>query len=339
MPTFAPRSSKETMTFARKLAPVFAETEVIELSRKIEGSFEAIGEIVIDKGASGAKGKPAKDGDTIESVMAEIERVLKEHAEENGVGNYQIVARGEQRRGRAVEHDAVLAKVIVRIGEGRDTDDEGSSLGVMREAIKLTQLQTAAVHAFIDRMDKTNADLSNRLLATHEQLSKNSMVQVKLLEVQLTHDKDRRQEERDERQAAADARDRAEAIAFGKMVFGAYMQHLRDKAAKERGETVEPGTPPPTTSTIAMEIRSLLESCNDPERDTLKIALGEDAWSIIAAAANAPDDDQAIAILRKLQATFATLKPDQANEIQAKVIDTIGADRAMRLWAILQRAS
>lgn len=338
MPTFAPRSSKETMTFARKLAPVFDETEVIELSRKVDGSFEGFGEIAIDKGAGAARGKPAKDGDTIETVMAEVERVLKEHAEEHGVGNYQIIARGDKKLGRGIEHDAVLAKVVIRVGEGRDTEDEGSSLGVMREAIKLTQLQTASVHAFIDRMDKTNADLSNRLLATHEQLSKNSMVQVKLLEVQLNHDKDRRQEERDERQAAADARDRAEAIAFGKMVFGAYMQHLRDKAAKERGETVEPGAPP-TTSTIAMEIRSLLESCNEPERDTLKTALGEDAWSIFTAAANAPDDDQAIAILRKLQATFTTMNAERANEIQVKIVNTIGADRAMRLWAILQRAA
>ena len=270
-------------------------------------------------------------------------------------------------------------KVIGRLKFGNPEAVDRGGGGLLKEVSAIFkgygEAQTQIAAADQKRLEAigTGFDVMAKMLegmgAITEQTAAVGANHVKMFELKVLDEKERRQEAREEAQAQAEIEYERERDARMLTLLG----HLGNQAqtmlaqllptlifkmrvdaevkAKEHSVTVEapndaaPPTPPSSAPTVTQvevtktetrdELASLIGSLTAAEKKKIQKAAGEDIWSVLEAAAKAPDDDQCIAILMKLRELLTEMGP-KAQPMLISIGTTLGMERVGKLQRVFR---
>lgn len=317
-------------------------------------------------------------GDSAEGVIEELASQC--HADAEALGGdertYEIQV-FLVRSTRKPDMGDLEMKVLGRLKFGNPEAVDRGGGGLLKEVSAIFkgygEAQTQIAAADQKRLEAigTGFDVMAKMLegmsAVTEQTAAVGANHVKMFELKVMDEKERRQEAREEAQAQAQAE--AEAARDARTLE--LLTHIGNKAsevlaqmlptiifkmkvdaatkAKEHGITIEepPDAPPPEPSppvTVTQvvktetrdELASMLGSLNAQQKGKIKKATGDDIWSVLVAASEAPDDDQCIAILLKLR----QLLQDMGPKAQPMLIDVgivLGMDRVQQLKRVFAK--
>lgn len=338
--------------------------------------LKAVEIVRMSNGRDGATslGKHTRDPeDTPSSITDDIARLCNDDTAALGGDRQQYEIRAfvlkRTRQGNVEE-----AKTLGRLRFGQSEGGDKPTGGLIREAAALVKsigdASGAAADAEGKRMENVArsvellVDMNVAMRTSMESQTQVNANAVRMFELKLADDKEQREANREAAEKAADRayeqqRDEQMMVMLAKVgtavgpgvldVLGALAVKIRvDAAAKAKHEGVDmppppPDPPPSSGATVTQdnklrdEVVAVLDSLTAAEKKKIAKAIEEDAWSVLVAASQAPDDRQAAIILDRLARAIFALGPDKINKARV-VISELSAEKQAAIEAVFKTA-